>query len=118
MVTWPIQLRSILKIEDWRRIDIDAIDPENQISAEELKPEVTPVSSEEVQSRISTLRSYTSKGSYNDANPFITEDPPYGADDASKVSVKICYLYDLGYINITLSRGCFQYYDQCFSRDV
>lgn len=74
-------------MEDWRRIDIDALDPENQILAEELKPDVPPVSAEEVQSKISTLRSYISKGSYNDAMLFITEDPPYGADESSKVSL-------------------------------
>lgn len=74
-------------MEDWRRIDIDALDTENQILAEELKPDVPPVSAEEVQSKISTLRSYISKGSYNDAILFITEDPPYGADESSKVSL-------------------------------
>ncbi|CCH44354.1 Actin-related protein 2/3 complex subunit 5 [Wickerhamomyces ciferrii] len=74
-------------MEDWRRIDIDALDPEAQIIAEELKPEVAPVSAEEVQTRISTLRSYISKGAFTDAIGFLTEDPPYGADDASKVSV-------------------------------
>jgi len=83
-------------MEDWRRIDIDALDPDSQLTAEDLKPEVSAVSPEEVQSKISTIRSYISKGAFNDAILFITEDPPYGADDASKVCVfflfiKLCF---------------------------
>jgi actin related protein 2/3 complex subunit 5 len=72
-------------MEDWRRIDIDALDPENFISAEELTPEVPPVSSQEVQSKITNIRTLISKGSHSDAITLAVEEPPYGADEESKV---------------------------------
>lgn len=72
-------------MEDWRRIDIDALDPENNITAEDLAPEVPPVSADEVQSIISNIRTLISKGSYSDAILYATEQAPYGADESSKV---------------------------------
>lgn len=74
-----------LAMEDWRRIDIDALDPENFVSVEELSPEVPPVSAQEVQSKINNIRTLISKGSHSDAVLFALDEPPYGADVESKV---------------------------------
>lgn len=74
-----------LAMEDWRRIDIDALDPENFVSVEELAPEVPPVSAQEVQSKINNIRTLISKGSHSDAVLLALDEPPYGADAESKV---------------------------------
>ncbi|CEP23463.1 unnamed protein product [Cyberlindnera jadinii] len=71
-------------MEDWRRIDIDALDPENTMTLEELTPEVPPVSSQEVSSKINNIRTLISKGSHGDAILLAVDEPPYGADEQSK----------------------------------
>ncbi|KAH3675800.1 hypothetical protein WICPIJ_009253 [Wickerhamomyces pijperi] len=71
-------------MEDWRRIDIDALDPENNLTLEDLIPEVEPVSQAELQQRVTNLRTLMSKGASKDAISLITEQPPYGADAEGK----------------------------------
>lgn len=72
--------------EDWRRIDIDALDPENTIQPEDLIPPTDPISSAEIQQQISNIRQYISKGSYSEAVQFATSAPPYGASPNDKES--------------------------------
>lgn len=70
--------------EDWRRIDIDALDPENTIQPEDLIPPTDPVSAEQLQAEISQLRQFISRGSYSDALQHATSAPPYGASIQGK----------------------------------
>lgn len=83
-------------MEDWRRIDIDALEPENNLTLQDLIPEVDPISSEELQQRISNLRTLISKGAFQDAISLITEQPPYGADAEGKVCTISSFWFILG----------------------
>lgn len=72
-------------MEDWRRIDIDALDTENQVTKEDLIPgTIDPVSPAEVQQQITAIRSYISKGAFADGLAYITSNPPYGALEQDK----------------------------------
>ncbi|KAH3672387.1 hypothetical protein WICMUC_004223 [Wickerhamomyces mucosus] len=74
-------------MDNWRRIDIDALDPESNITLEELIPEVDPISPDEIQQRTSNLRTLLSKGAYSDAISLATSEPPYGAEELGKVCI-------------------------------
>lgn len=71
---------------DWRRIDIDAYDPESgRLTAADLVPPTTGhVTLQDLQPRISQLQSYASSGDIRSAIQLITTDPPYGADEDTK----------------------------------
>ncbi|CAH01406.1 Arc15 [Kluyveromyces lactis] len=73
-------------MEDWRRIDIDAYDPESgRLTADDLKPPYShTVSLQELQPTIQQLRSYTSSGDFAAAVELFTTDPPYNADEQAK----------------------------------
>lgn len=74
-------------MSDWRRIDIDAFDPESgRLRPEDLVPAYgTPeVSSGEIQSRVGQLRSMASSGDIGGALQVITTDPPYNCSEQDK----------------------------------
>lgn len=75
-------------MDNWRRIDIDAFDPESgRLSAQDLiPPNETVVTLQELQPKISQLRSLASSGSMDSAVKLATSDPPYGADDSTKAT--------------------------------
>ncbi|KAL6937712.1 hypothetical protein ACO0RG_004231 [Hanseniaspora osmophila] len=73
-------------MEDWRRIDIDALDPENgRLTAADLTKPILqtgePVySSQDVQGIMGSLRSYASSGDFTSVVKLITAQPVYFAD--------------------------------------
>ncbi|CUS23279.1 LAQU0S09e01222g1_1 [Lachancea quebecensis] len=73
-------------MEDWRRIDIDAFDPDSgRLTAEDLKPPyASSVSLQELEPKISQLRSAATSGDFLNALQILTTDPPYSADEATK----------------------------------
>ncbi|CAR27079.1 hypothetical protein ZYGR_0I03530 [Zygosaccharomyces rouxii] len=73
-------------MEDWRRIDIDAFDPESgRLTAQDLiPPYVQQTDPQAVQQQISQLKSFATSGDINSALQLATSDPPYGADDSTK----------------------------------
>ncbi|CAI4039699.1 hypothetical protein SMKI_09G1070 [Saccharomyces mikatae IFO 1815] len=71
---------------DWRRIDIDAYDPESgRLTAADLVPPYqTTVTLQELQPRMNQLRSLATSGDSTGAVQLLTTDPPYSADTATK----------------------------------
>lgn len=74
-------------MEDWRRIDIDAYDPEGgRLTAEDLIPPYTSqVTLQTLQPKISQLRSAATSGDFATALQNATTDPPYSADEPTKM---------------------------------
>lgn len=72
--------------QDWRRIDIDAYDPESgRLTVKDLiPPNQKPVTMQELEPKINQLRTFASSGDSNSAIQLATSDPPYGADEATK----------------------------------
>lgn len=73
-------------MENWRRIDIDAFDPESgRLTAKDLiPPYTTTVTPQELQSRVTQLRTLATSGDMGSAIQLATSDPPYSADDNAK----------------------------------
>ncbi|SCU80001.1 LAFA_0B06942g1_1 [Lachancea sp. 'fantastica'] len=73
-------------MEDWRRIDIDAFDPDSgRLVPEDLTPpNLKPVNAGEIESKISQLRSAATSGDFSTALQLVTNDPPYSADETTK----------------------------------
>ncbi|KNE00178.2 hypothetical protein QG37_02713 [Candidozyma auris] len=72
------------KMEDWRRIDIDALEPENHLSKEDLVPDLPPVSYEEISTISKQVRQSLSSGQFLPALQLALDNPPYVADEATK----------------------------------
>ena len=66
-------------MSDWRRIDIDAFDPESgRLTAQDLIPPYSHViTAQELQPKIQQLRSLSSSGDISSAIKLATNDPPY-----------------------------------------
>lgn len=75
-------------MEDWRRIDIDAFDPDSgRLTVKDLIPPYESiVTLQELQPRISQLRSLATSGDMNSAIQLATSDPPYSADENTKAT--------------------------------
>lgn len=73
---------------DWRRIDIDSLDPNSgRLTAEDLIPPYpNNVTLQELQPKISQLRSLATSGDMSSAIKLATEDPPYSADANTKAT--------------------------------
>ncbi|CDK25851.1 unnamed protein product [Kuraishia capsulata CBS 1993] len=71
-------------MEDWRRIDIDAYDPDRGLTEEDLRPAAAPVTSQEVSTKAQQVRTLSGRGSFGDSLAYALTDPPYGADEGSK----------------------------------
>lgn len=71
-------------MEDWRRIDIDALEPENHLSKEELVPDLPPVSYQEIEALSKQVRQQLSLGQFVGALQLALDNPPYVADEATK----------------------------------
>lgn len=69
---------------DFRRIDIDKLNPDNALTREELVPPQPAVSAQDVSSRGQEARQLLSKGDYTAALQTILQNPPYGGDDETK----------------------------------
>ncbi|CAL9728952.1 actin-related protein 2/3 complex subunit 5 [Monosporozyma unispora] len=72
-------------MSDWRRIDIDAFDPDCRLTANDLIPPYErQVTLQELQPKMEQLRTLSSGGDTRGAVQLITQDPPYSADDTTK----------------------------------
>lgn len=71
-------------MEDWRRIDIDALEPENHLLKEELIPDLPPTSHQDVVNTSQQVRASLSLGRFQEALALLLENPPYVADEATK----------------------------------
>ncbi|AAS51859.1 ADL061Wp [Eremothecium gossypii ATCC 10895] len=71
---------------DWRRIDIDAFDPDSgRLTAQDLvPPAASQPSPQELQARIAQLRSAGASGDFARGVQIAVSDPPYGADEQTK----------------------------------
>jgi actin related protein 2/3 complex subunit 5 len=69
---------------NWRKIDIDALDPDRATNREELAPPSAPVSVEDIQSRGTQARALMSKGDYAGSLSLALSNPPYGGSNESK----------------------------------
>lgn len=71
--------------KDWRRIDIDAFDPDSRLTVEDLQPPYDhQITISDLQNKIQQLRNLTSSGDFTQAVKLITQDPPYSADTTTK----------------------------------
>ncbi|KAK6456420.1 actin-related protein 2/3 complex subunit 5 [Scheffersomyces xylosifermentans] len=71
-------------MEDWRRIDIDAYEPENHLSKEELIPDLPPTSQADIVAVSKQVRSALSSGQFVEALALALDSAPYIADEATK----------------------------------
>lgn len=71
-------------MEDWRRIDIDALEPENHLSKQDLVPDLPPVSHDHIVQVSSQVRLALSLGQFLAALQTALDNAPYVADDATK----------------------------------
>lgn len=69
---------------DWRRIDIDALEPEKFLTKEDLIPDLPPVSHAEIVEVSKQCRSALSLGQFLVALTTALDTPPYVADEATK----------------------------------
>ena len=68
-------------MEDWRRIDIDALDPELRLADEELHPVDTElITYNDVLAKSKQVKALLSRGSYADSLSLALADPPYNSD--------------------------------------
>jgi actin related protein 2/3 complex, subunit 5 len=68
---------------NFRKIDVDALDPENQI--EDLVPPQEPVSVDQIQTLSQQVKQILGKGDYVSALKYALDNPPYGGDENVKV---------------------------------
>ncbi|ODV61387.1 Arc15p [Ascoidea rubescens DSM 1968] len=68
-------------MEDWRRIDIDALDPESRLTDEQLRLVDTDlVSYDDVLLKSRQVKALLSKGNYSDSLRLALTNPPYHSD--------------------------------------
>lgn len=71
-------------MEDWRQIDIDALEPHNHLSKQDLVPDIPPTSHAEVVQSAQQIKSALSQGQFAQALKVALQSPPYVADAATK----------------------------------
>lgn len=71
-------------MEDWRRIDIDALEPENHLSKEDLIPDLPPVSYDQVVQVSQQVRLSLSLGQFLPALQLALDNAVYVADEKTK----------------------------------
>ncbi|WPK25018.1 hypothetical protein PUMCH_002317 [Australozyma saopauloensis] len=72
-------------MDDWRRIDIDALEPENHLCKLDLIPQVDPVSPEQAQAVAQSVKQNLSLGKFLEALQTALDTPPYVSDESTKV---------------------------------
>lgn len=80
----PTSLSSPITMESWRRIDIDALEPENHLSKQDLIPDLPATSYDEIVSISKQVRTSLSLGQFLPALALALDNPPYVADDKTK----------------------------------
>ncbi|CUM47562.1 unnamed protein product [Debaryomyces tyrocola] len=71
-------------MDNWRRIDIDALETDNHLSKEDLIPDLPPISNEEIVSLSKQCRSALSLGQFLQALTLALDTPPYVSDEKTK----------------------------------
>lgn len=71
-------------MEDWRRIDIDALEPENHLSKEDLIPDLPPTSSQDISAISKQVRQSLSQGQFLQALTLVLDNAPYVAEEQTK----------------------------------
>ena len=71
--------------QNFRLIDVDALDPDLTYPAEFLKPQFDPVSTASIQQLNQQCRGLLQRGENGEALKMALEGVPYGGDDAGKV---------------------------------
>lgn len=67
--------------EDWRSIDIDALEPDSHLTKEDLLPtDIPPTTIEQVQQVANQIRSNLSSGQFQQALSLALDNVPYVAD--------------------------------------
>lgn len=69
---------------DWRRIDIDALEPDNFLTKEDLIPDLPPTSFEVIENISKQCRQALSLGQFLVALTTALDTPPYVADERTK----------------------------------
>lgn len=71
--------------EDWRSIDIDALEPDAHLTKEDLLPtDIPPTTNEQVQQVANQIRSNLSSGQFQQALSLALDNVPYVADLSTK----------------------------------
>lgn len=74
-------------MEDWRRIDIDALEPDKFLTKEELIPQIAnPVNESGIPAIISDCKAKLTKGQFVESLKLGLDNPPYLASQAGKDS--------------------------------
>ena len=79
--------------EDWRSIDIDALEPDAHLTKEDLLPtDIPPTTNEQVQQVANQIRSNLSSGQFQQALSLALDNVPYVADLSTKNYIQRLYL--------------------------
>lgn len=71
-------------MDDWRRIDIDALEPENHLCMLDLIPKVDSISHDEVVAVGLSVKQKLSQGQFAEALKAVLDMPPYVSDERTK----------------------------------
>lgn len=71
-------------MDDWRRIDIDALEPDTHLLKQDLIPDLPPVSHDQVVATSKTVKQALALGQFLQALQTSLDTPPYVADEATK----------------------------------
>lgn len=71
-------------MDNWRRIDIDALEPDTHLSKQDLVPDLPPVSHQEIVSLATQVKQQLSSGQFLPALQLALDTPPYVAEEATK----------------------------------
>lgn len=71
-------------MDAWRAIDIDALEPENHLSKEDLIPDLPATSYEEIVALSKEIRQSLTLGQFLQALQLALDSPPYVADEKTK----------------------------------
>lgn len=71
---------------DWRRIDIDAYEPDKFLTKEELVPDLPETLYSQIQSVSQQSRTYLSSGKFSEALGLVLDNPPYVSDEKTKAT--------------------------------
>lgn len=72
-------------VTDWRRIDIDALESNGRLTAQDLVPEdVVAISYEDVSLINNQVKQLISKGEFYDGLAYVLNNVPYGSDARTK----------------------------------
>ena len=86
--------------QNWRLIDVDALDPELQYPAELLSPPFEPVATSTIQQGNQQCRGLLQRGENTEALRIALENVPYGGDETGKVFEAIAMSSLLVYLQL------------------